>query len=120
MGNGAVRFNGKIIALAGLLVAAGMAIGLPAMILLFGQGLGTAVQTTLIILALVGGAVLGIVSAFFGIVIPSSVAGHDYSHWGRRHVKVVKDGDRKTVEIGGEEPASPDADNPPSPGQPPQ
>ena len=102
MSNGNVRFSGKSIALAGVLVAGGIAIGVPALVLTLGAGLGAGVQTALITLAMLFGGVLGVVAAFFGIVIPTQVAGHDYSHWGRRHVKVTKDGDRKVVEINGE------------------
>lgn len=101
MDKDSVNFSGKSIALLGLLVAAGMAIGIPVIVLKLGTHLHAAVQTTLIILAGLGGVVLGVVCAFFGIVIPTRVNGHGHGGMGR-HVKITRDGNRKVVEINGE------------------
>jgi hypothetical protein len=73
MSDDVVRFQKTAVAVVGLFLSAAIGFGLPTVILIYGQNLGVAVQTTLIILALVGGTTLGIVSAFFGIVIPSRV-----------------------------------------------
>ena len=98
MSEDAVKFGSTKVALAGLVVAGGVAIGVPALVLYLGAGLGAGIQTTLIILALVGGVLLGVVSAFFGIVIPSSVSGqHDRRPRGR--VKITKENGRKVIEV---------------------
>jgi hypothetical protein len=40
-------------------------------------GVGTGIASLLAIVAVVGGLALAIVSAFFGIVIPSKIGGHE-------------------------------------------
>ena len=73
MSKGGLKFGGAKVALSGLAVSGGIAIGVPALVLSLGEGLGAGVQTALIILALLGGVLLGVVSAFFGLAIPSSI-----------------------------------------------
>lgn len=52
-----------------------MALGGPAILLSLGQGLGQVVLTTLVVLSLLSGATVALVSAFFGLVIPSHLKG---------------------------------------------
>ena len=73
MADSNVRFGGRLISLSGLATGAGIAIGLPYIILTQGQNLGTGVETTLIIIAMVVGGGVALVSAFFGLVIPTRV-----------------------------------------------
>lgn len=91
-----IRFSGKIVGFFGLLISACVAVGLPALILLFGAGLGRAIQTILIIISLIIGAGMGIVLGFFAIVIPSNISD---SVTQRPRVKVQKNGENKVVEI---------------------
>ena len=65
-----VKF-GKGLALVGLLGGLGIALGLPALLILFGQFLGSGIITALTIMALMTGGTLAIISAFFGTVIPN-------------------------------------------------
>ena len=66
----AVRFS-KGMALAGVVGGVVIAVGLPALLILFGQFLGVVVITILSVLALITGGGLAVVSAFFGTVMPS-------------------------------------------------
>ena len=62
----------NVLAFVGVVGGVGIAIGLPAVMLIFGAGLPTWLYATVFILSLlVGGTVAGI-SAFFGIVVPKS------------------------------------------------
>jgi hypothetical protein len=91
-----VRFNGESVGFFGLFSSLCIAVGLPALILLFGRELGVAIQTILIILSLIFGSAVGIVLGFFAIVIPSSVGG---SVTQRPRIKIQKNGENKVVEI---------------------
>lgn len=76
MAEGEVVFGNKQMAVVlGILGGVIVAAGLPTMVLLYGQNMGVAAQLTVIILALLIGGALAGVSAFFAIVIPSSVGG---------------------------------------------
>ena len=98
MSKDTVEFGGNKVALVGLVVAGGIAIGGTALVLSLGEELGTGVQTALIILSMVGGVILGVVSAFFGIVIPSSIREGDGDR-PRRRVKITKEDGRKVIEV---------------------
>jgi hypothetical protein len=65
-----VKF-GKSLALAGVIGGVVIAVGLPALLVLFGQFLGAGIITALTIIALMTGGGLAIISAFFGTVIPN-------------------------------------------------
>jgi hypothetical protein len=73
MSDSVVRFSKGTVAVVGLLISGALAVGLPVAVLVWGQNLGVGLQATIIILAALMGTGLGIVSAFFGIVIPSNV-----------------------------------------------
>lgn len=62
---------------AGLAAGVAVALGLPALLLVFGQFLGPIVITILIVLALIVGGGLAIVSAFFGTIMPKEVSPED-------------------------------------------
>jgi hypothetical protein len=68
---------GRGMAAAGVPAGVAIALGLPALLLIFGQFLGAIVITILIVLALIIGGGLAIVSAFFGTVIPKEVTHGD-------------------------------------------
>jgi hypothetical protein len=65
----------KFIATLGVFAGAGIAIGVPALILAWGTALGPVVVSILVIFAIVSGGFVATVAAFFGIVIPSRVGG---------------------------------------------
>lgn len=69
-----VRFGGlRLVALAGILGGVAIAVGVPWVTLVYGQGLWQVVKLVLILLALVAGGGVALTSAFFGIVIPAKV-----------------------------------------------
>jgi hypothetical protein len=70
-----LRFGGGRVAVAGIIGGLGIALGVPAILLSLGQGLGQVVLTVLVVLALLCGATVALVSAFFGLVIPSHLRG---------------------------------------------
>lgn len=92
-----LQFSGKTVGILGILLSICIAVGLPALILIFGQGLGVAIQMTLIILCLIFGSIIGITLGFFAIVIPTRVNqgvmpdmssfrakdGENYVEWGQ-------------------------------------
>ena len=94
-----VRFQKGVVAVVGIVGAIAIAVGVPLIVLLLGQNLGVAVQTTIIIIAVVGGGLLGGISAFFGIVIPSAV-GDPKGLIPRFKVVKTADGE-KQVEVNG-------------------
>ncbi len=69
----AIRFGGSHVAVAGVFAGMGIALGGPAILLSLGQSLGPVVLTVLVVIALAGGGLVALVSAFFGQVIPSRV-----------------------------------------------
>ncbi len=68
-----VLFGGKTATIAGVISGTLIAVLLPAVVLIYGTNLGAGVQTTIIILALIFGALIALTAAFFGSVIPTSV-----------------------------------------------
>ena len=72
--HGQVVFNRQM-PLLGLIGGLALALGLPTLVLIFGKHLGTGAQLTVIILAIIFGAVLAIVSAVVGSVIPRKAVG---------------------------------------------
>ena len=67
-----VRF-GKGLAWFGAVAGLAIAVGLPALLLIYGQSLGAVATTIVIVMALIAGGTLAAVSVFFGTVIPSGV-----------------------------------------------
>lgn len=74
-------------AVAGSLSGVAIALGGSWLALAYGQGLGTRLLGTLVIIALVVGAGVSLVSAFFGLVMPRHMHGPwlDPAHWERMH-----------------------------------
>ncbi|HTA17065.1 MAG TPA: hypothetical protein VK786_04900 [bacterium] len=70
-----LRFGSGLVAVAGVISGLGIAVGVPAILLSLGQNLGQTVLTVLVVLALAGGALVCLVSAFFGLVIPRHLRG---------------------------------------------
>jgi hypothetical protein len=70
-----LRFGSGMVAVAGVISGLGIAVGVPAILLPLGQNLGQVVLTVLVVLALAGGAMVCLVSAFFGLVIPRHLRG---------------------------------------------
>jgi hypothetical protein len=67
--------NGSIVSAVGALCGLGIAVGVPLVLLAFGQALGVPVVTGLVIAALLIGSAITFLSAFFGLVIPRHVGG---------------------------------------------
>jgi hypothetical protein len=65
-----LRFGGGWPAVAGSVCGAAIALGGTAILLALGQSLGPVVLTVLVVLALGGGSLVCLVSAFFGLVMP--------------------------------------------------
>ena len=72
-------------AVAGALSGVAIALGGTWMVLAYGQGLGTVLCTTLVIVALAVGGGVSLVAAFFGLVMPRHMHGPwlDPAHWER-------------------------------------
>lgn len=88
-----VRFGGGGAAsVAGVIAGVCIAIGVPLVLLNFGQLLPQSVLTGLVIAGVSIGGLVSLVSAFFGIVMPMSVSGkwHDQSDWGEWHKRPEK------------------------------
>lgn len=68
-----VRFAGPRLAVVGVLAGVAIALGLPWIVLTYGQALGPGVLTLIIIAALVIGGLIALTAAFFGAVMPSVV-----------------------------------------------
>ena len=73
MSHETVRFGGRWIGVAGVLSGLAIALGLPAIVLIYGQSLGHTVLTIVVILSLIIGGGVALVAAFFSLVIPSVV-----------------------------------------------
>jgi len=71
-GNG---LSNGIVAAAGALSGLGIAVGVPAVMLPFASVMGQGVVTGIIITAVVLGAMVCLVSAFFGLIMPRRVGG---------------------------------------------
>lgn len=83
---GDVQFGGGHgIAVTGILGGVVIALGLPWILLAYGQVLGTTLVTILVCGALVIGGGVSIVSAFFGLVMPKVVRGHWRGRWPGHH-----------------------------------
>lgn len=88
-----VRFGGGGAAsVAGVIAGVCIAIGVPLVVLNFGQLLPQSVLTGLVIAGVAIGGVVSLVSAFFGIVMPMSVSGkwHDRGDWGEWQTRSEK------------------------------
>ncbi len=68
-----VRFGGRPVAIIGVLAGLAMMLGTTALVLWLGASLHWGVQVTLIVLGGLGGVVVAGISAFFGLVIPTTV-----------------------------------------------
>jgi hypothetical protein len=73
-----VRFSTTGAAVAGALAGVAIAIGVPWVILAFGQVLGAHTQLILVWVGVIMGGLISLTSAFFGLVMPSQV-GHNPS-----------------------------------------
>jgi hypothetical protein len=70
-----LRFGNGMVAVAGAISGMAIALGGTAAVLYLGQGLGAVLQCTLVIIALGGGSLVCLVSAFFGLVMPRHLRG---------------------------------------------
>ena len=77
MSNKTMRFGGRMIGIMGLLAGVAIALGLPAIVLIYGQSLGPVVLTVVLILSLMIGGLVAGVAAFFSLVMPSVVESND-------------------------------------------
>ncbi|MBI3830461.1 MAG: DUF2807 domain-containing protein [Planctomycetes bacterium] len=68
-----VQFGGGRIGAVGVLAGLLIALGLPAIVLVYGDVLGPVIQTLVILLALCGGGLVALVAAFFGTVVPRAI-----------------------------------------------
>lgn len=73
MGRESIRFGGGRLALIGVVAGVIIALGLPWLVLVYGQHLGATVLTIIIIASLLMGGLIALVAAFFGAVIPTVV-----------------------------------------------
>ncbi len=81
---GDVQFGASCsIALGGIVGGVLIALGLPWLLLAYGQSLGTVVVTILLFGALFTGGLVAVVSTFFGLVMPKVVRGHWRGPWPR-------------------------------------
>jgi hypothetical protein len=74
--NGICFGGGNSTGAAGVVGGVLIALGVPFIALAYGQALGVAAQITIAIIGAASGALVCLVSAFFGIVMPSRIAGH--------------------------------------------
>ncbi len=81
------RTGGNTIAVAGILGGAGIALGLPLIVLVYGQSLGATLLTVFVIASLLIGGTVALASAVLGLVIPQQVNGAGHGPWGRRAFK---------------------------------
>jgi hypothetical protein len=77
------RSGGTTIAVAGVIGGAGIALGLPLIVLVYGQSLGSTLLTIFVITALLIGGTVALASAVLGLVIPQQVNGAGHGPWGR-------------------------------------
>jgi len=69
-----VKFGGGGTAsVAGVFGGVGISVGVPLVLLVYGQVLGQGIQVMLVITAVIGGIVISLIATFFGMVMPSSV-----------------------------------------------
>ncbi|MBI3830460.1 MAG: hypothetical protein HY291_13150 [Planctomycetes bacterium] len=73
MSRESIRFGGGRLALIGVFAGVAIALGLPWLVLVYGQHLGATVLTIIIIASLLMGGLIALVAAFFGAVIPTVV-----------------------------------------------
>ncbi len=75
-GNPALQFGGGgAVATMGVFSGMAIAIGVPWVLLAFGQSLGSGPLVTLIVIALASGGLVALTSAFFGLVMPRHIHG---------------------------------------------
>lgn len=85
-----------VVSVAGIIGGVLLSIGIPWVILNYGQVLGPRVETTIVILAICLGCLIALTSAFFGLVMPSNVDGfhsHHQQHY-QNWYNSKKDGDQ--------------------------
>jgi hypothetical protein len=78
-------------------------LGLPVIVLVYGQSLGPTLLTIFVITALLIGGTVAVASAVLGLVIPQHVNGagpgqwgrHAFRHWAKRHWCDQPEGDWK-------------------------
>ena len=105
MSKGRIEYGRDKVAVAGLVVGGGIAIGVPALVLSLGEGLDSGVLTALVVLPMVCGVLLGVVSVVFGISVPSSIRDGDDDG--------PKENGQEVVEVGpaADEPETPAPDD---------
>jgi hypothetical protein len=74
--------HGNNIAVVGIIGGVALALGLPAVVLVWGQSLGTTLIVILVLCGLGFGGLVALVSAFFGLVMPRQVDGTSPTWWG--------------------------------------
>ncbi len=74
--NGVVKFAGGTFRVLGLIGGLIFAIGVPFVVLKYGQILGQAFSITIVIGAVIIGGIVILTTIFFGLVMPSSVGGN--------------------------------------------
>jgi hypothetical protein len=75
--------HGKEIAMTGIIGGVVLALGLPWIVLVYGQSLGTVLMVIFVLCGLGFGGLVALVSAFFGLVMPRQVDGTSPTWWGR-------------------------------------
>ena len=70
--------GGSMVGVIGALSGAGIAIGVPWIMLIYGSDLHGAVVSTVIIIAVLGGGFIALIAAFFGSVAPSVMGRHSW------------------------------------------
>jgi hypothetical protein len=85
-----VEFNNKASSLPGAIAGAAIAIGVPAVALIYGGHLSANLQLTIVILGIAVGGLIALTATFFGLVMPSSV---NHGNW-----KAYVGEDKTTVE----------------------
>lgn len=83
--NEVVRFSSTGASVAGCVSGVAMSIGVPWVLLTHGQALGSASQTILVWVGVCLGGLIALVSAFFGLVMPSQVGTNPWEHHHGRH-----------------------------------
>ena len=73
--------GGSAIAVTGIIGGVALALGFPAVVLAFGQSLGTTLLVIFVLSGLVMGGVVALTAAFFGLVMPRQVNGGAPMDW---------------------------------------
>ena len=81
-----VKFSGGAASVAGVFGGVAIAIGVLWAVLPYAQALGDTILTIVVLTGVIGGVLISLTSAFFGLVMPHSVGGNWHEHErGGRH-----------------------------------